>query len=251
MKFFAEMECGKTCHLPVDRKPQAADDDQKDGGEIDNGIFHITAKAVAAQKVDSGITESRYRMEDTVPDSCCPVLGDKNQKVTQSPQTFQEKGDFQNTHGQPYQTGKSVQIVSALDQHPVGERDPPPEDTQNDGSEGDDPKAAELDQKQENHLAERGKGLSDVYGGKSCHTYAGGGHKKGVDKADFSSRPQAYGQGEKESADQRAQKKAQHNDSCGGKSIMLDTKFFHVYSPDYFLHYTTVWEQEQGLEPNK
>ena len=46
-------------------------------------------------------------------------------------------------------------------------------------------------------------------------------------------------------------KKAQHNDSCGGKSIMLDTKFFHVYSPDYFLHYTTVWEQEQGLEPNK
>ena len=39
MKFFAEMECGKTCHLPVDRKPQAADDDQKDGGEIDNGIF--------------------------------------------------------------------------------------------------------------------------------------------------------------------------------------------------------------------
>ena len=216
MKFFAEMECGKTCHLPVDRKPQAADDDQKDGGEIDNGIFHITAKAVAAQKVDSGITESRYRMEDTVPDSCCPVLGDKNQKVTQSPQTFQEKGDFQNTHGQPYQTGKSVQIVSALDQHPVG-----------------------------------GKGLSDVYGGKSCHTYAGGGHKKGVDKADFSSRPQAHGQGEKESADQRAQKKAQHNDSCGGKSIMLDTKFFHVYSPDYFLHYTTVWEQEQGLEPNK
>ena len=216
MELLFQMEFTKACHFPIDRKAQSAYDNQENSGEIDDGIGYITAEAVAPKKVDSRIAEGGNRMENAVPDSRRAVLRDENQEITQSPQSFKEKGYLQDAHGQPHKAGEGIQIVSALNQHPVREGNPAAEDTQDNGGKGYDSQTAELDQKQDNRLTEKRKSPADIYGGKPCDAYAGHSHKKRVNKVDFYALPQTHRKTEQDCPDQGSQKKAQHNNSGSG-----------------------------------
>ena len=92
-------------YFPVYREAQAADNDQEDCGEIYDDVFPVSAEAVAAQKVDAGVTKSGYRMENAVPDSFDSEPGYEYEEITDGADALENQRDFENPQSQPYQSG--------------------------------------------------------------------------------------------------------------------------------------------------
>ena len=86
--------------------------------------------------------------------------------------------------GQVAEVGQGRAVHGFPDQHPVLDRDPPPQYHHDPGGEHHEAQPAHLDQREQHHLPEQGEGRAGVHRHEARHAYRGGGREQAVEQAD-------------------------------------------------------------------
>ena len=203
-------------HIVPGQKADAAGDDEGHHGDADDGVGSIGGQRGIlppyAHQVQSRVAESGYRMKQGHPQ---PLQGAEIPAEYGShhcrAQQFRKKGHFQNEAGQPddtahFRSGNGFLYGGALHQ-----TDPPPGENGKERRHGDDAQAADLDQQENDNLAEDGPVGAGVLDHQSRDANRGGGGKQRVQKGGGFPGGGGKRQHQQPGSSQNNPREAQHN----------------------------------------